>query len=128
MLGMTSAAAKPSELPSMLIVGRYRFGDVYKLPAVRSDGYHFVDIADLSVETVRKITPDVVLSALIGNGFDATEIAQVLEAAGFPGRYRVISDPVESSGLIVQEVTRLAPSVDFEILELAPELLQTMAL
>jgi len=66
---------------------------------VRSDGYHFVDIADLSFETVRKITPDVVLS-----------------------------DPVESSGLIVQEVTRLAPSVDFEILELTPELLQTMAL
>jgi len=95
---------------------------------VRSDGYHFVDIADLSFETVRKITPDVVLSALIGNGFDATEIAQVLEQAGFSGRYRVLSDPVESSGLIVQEVTRLAPSVDFEILELTPELLQTMAL
>lgn len=121
-LGMARAAAAEGDLPTMLVVGRYRFGDVYRMPAIRSDGYHFVDIEDLDESVVRRIEPDVVLSALIGSGFDAAEIAEILEVADFDGRYRVLSSEVGDCNVVTQEIARLAPHVDFAIVDLTAAL------
>ncbi len=83
------------------------------------DGFVFVDIESLAdcLETTPR--PSAILSVLIGNGFDAVDIAGALHRSGYKGQYRALASNIPSSHLIKREVAQVAPGLDFDILDVA---------
>jgi len=79
-------------------------------------GFIFIDFDDVTSETLQKIAPQVVLSAVLGHSFDAVEIAKRLTGLGYLGRYRVISDGYPDPKLIEKEIATLTPKLDFAVL------------
>lgn len=60
----------------------------------------------------------VILSPLIGRGFDATDLAARLGREGFRGRYIAVEPEVPNPVAIMDEVASVAPTVHFDIVEL----------
>jgi hypothetical protein len=58
---------------------------------------------------------DMVLSPMVGDGFDCLDVAQLLFARGYNGRYRVMAPNLPNPGIIRQEVRTLCPGLDFDI-------------
>lgn len=86
----------------------------------RIERCHFAASEDLSGDLLRRIRPDFVVSALIGNGVDALEIAQLLSDLDFNGSYRAIADGLPDPDSVREEVRARAPGLDFDIL-MVPE-------
>lgn len=81
-------------------------------------GFHFAGIAELNAALLARLRPDVILSGLVQETFDVLDVAANLRALNFPGRYRAVSDALPNPGLIVLEVRKIAPKLDFAILSL----------
>jgi len=79
---------------------------------------HYVDFSQLCRETLASIGPKVVLSNLMGNRFDAVDVAQLLDQCGYRGAYCAVGK-VASPHMIRQEVKAHAPSVQFDVLDAA---------
>ncbi|MFN3662436.1 MAG: hypothetical protein ACK4TM_06775 [Yoonia sp.] len=79
---------------------------------------HFLDLPELDACTIRRCNPGLVLSPLMADGFDAIDVAERLQAAGFAGRYRVLADALPDPDLIRREIRALAPALDFDLLVL----------
>ncbi len=105
------AGADPVGLPVMLVVGRG--GD--SAPLVL-DGYHFANFASLSLDLLGAVQPDVVLSALVHEDFDAFDLAELLTALRFRGRYRVVAQEIPHPEVVLREVRGAFPSLDFDIM------------
>ncbi len=105
--------------PLLLLVGNRLdwFARETSLPQIV--GLVFEDYRALTAERLRRIDPDVVISALVGPGFDALDVALALHLAGYVGCYRAISEQVPRPEVIRREVLAIAPSLDFGILTLA---------
>lgn len=58
---------------------------------------------------------DLVLSALMDDGFDALDVARRLRAAGYRGRYRAITVPLPDPAAVLAEVRAEAPGLDFDL-------------
>ncbi|WP_439155886.1 hypothetical protein [Yoonia sp.] len=80
------------------------------------DGFAFVDIADLTAENINGATSGIVVSPLVADGFDAVDVADRLVSLGFQGRYRVIAPSLPDAALIRDELQRMAPDLDFDLL------------
>ena len=72
--------------------------------------------SDVTKPFLQVISPDVVVSAVVGFGYDAIDIAKRLSDAGYRGRYRCIAAAVPDHTIIQQEVAQSSPSVDFAII------------
>jgi hypothetical protein len=81
-------------------------------------GFTFADHAALNAGLLARLRPDVVLTALVGHGFDVLDIARTLGQLGFRGRYRAVVEHLPNPALIRSEVASVAPQVDFDILSL----------
>ncbi|WP_420858868.1 hypothetical protein [Marivivens marinus] len=103
---------------SMLVVGNIHVwaGSDQPLPAVR--GIDFIDYRQLEQHLAQMPSPDVILSALVGHGFDAIDLATVLQGCGYRGRYRGVANALPRPELIRAEVRSRAPDVDFEVVDL----------
>lgn len=88
------------------------------IPAL--DRLKFIKINDLSADLVQETDPDIILSPLMADDFDAVDVAEKLVFLGFQGRYRAIAPRLPNAELILQEVRGLAPQLDFALL-LLPE-------
>ncbi len=75
----------------------------------------FVEFRELTAELLDSLTPDIVLSPLLCSSFDCLDLAQVLEALGFRGRYRAMSSQVPQPELIRREVKATCPRLDFDL-------------
>ncbi len=82
----------------------------------RLNGFEFVNIASLTAQTLNETAPDIILSPLFGDNFDAIDVATQLSELGFTGRYRVIAENVPNAGIIRNEVRNQAPDLDFDLL------------
>ncbi|WP_296425833.1 hypothetical protein [Yoonia sp.] len=82
----------------------------------RLKGFQFVDIGDLTPQIVNEASPDMVLSPLIGDEFDAVDLAMKLNELNYLGRYRAIANDVPDVELIRREVYGVAPQLDFDLL------------
>ena len=80
------------------------------------EGFQFVDIDDLSEEIVNENEPNIILSPLVGEDFDAVDVAIKLIELRFSGRYRAIADDLPDADLIRREVQQFAPELDFDLL------------
>ncbi|WP_368183588.1 hypothetical protein [Aestuariibius sp. HNIBRBA575] len=102
----------------MLVVGNLsswrRNGRV--LPEL--DGFHFTGFNDLGESLLKDVQPDVIISALMGEDFDAIELAIALSQLGFSGRYRALVRNLPNPRVVKREVRNAAPDIDFDILEL----------
>ncbi len=80
------------------------------------DGFQFVEIEALNADVVNEKEPDIILSPLVADDFDAVDVAVKLIELRFQGRYRAISDDLPDADLIRQEVRNFAPQLDFDLL------------
>jgi len=64
------------------------------------------------------MSPRLVLSPLISNGYDALEFATRLHTLGFRGRYRALVDELPDTTIINREIRRAAPSIKFGVTQL----------
>jgi|GEM_PF-854834 len=85
----------------------------------RIDGFVFVDIESLSDCLAARPRPTAILSVLIGNGFDAVDIAGELYRSGYQGQYRALASALPAPNLIKREVAQVAPDLDFDIIEVS---------
>lgn len=104
--------------PLLLLVGNRLdwFARETSLPQIA--GLVFEDYRALTAERLHRIAPDVVISALVGPGFDALDVALALHLAGYAGCYRAISEQLPRPDVIRREVLAIAPALDFGILTL----------
>ncbi|MDP5084556.1 MAG: hypothetical protein NWQ23_03975 [Yoonia sp.] len=84
------------------------------------DDYHFIDFDTLTEEALEGFAPDIILSPLLANGFDALDIAARLQGFGFKGRYRVVAAPVPNADVVLADIRTHAPDIDFDLLLVPP--------
>ncbi|MCV6824358.1 MULTISPECIES: hypothetical protein [Halocynthiibacter] len=105
----------PSREPLTLIVG----DAAAWLSAGRSlpddKGLHYTSYEDLSKDLLDDINPDIVLAPLLGQGFDAMDLAIQLDIFGYKGRFRALSPDLPNPKLILKEVKSLCPKIDFDL-------------
>ncbi|HCQ63914.1 MAG TPA: hypothetical protein DIU07_01485 [Rhodobacteraceae bacterium] len=75
--------------------------------------------AQVTAEALDRIRPDVVVSSLVGPGFDCLDLSERLAAAGFRGKYRAIAPTVPDPDLVRREITDRFPALDFDLVVLA---------
>lgn len=80
------------------------------------EGFQFVDIGNLKTVFEGDKQPDIILSPLVADDFDAVDVAIKLIELRFKGRYRVITHDMPDAALIRQEVRSFAPQLDFDLL------------
>lgn len=102
----------------MMIVGDLEGWRARGRALPKDDDLFFASFHDLSSGLMALWRPDIILSSLLGEGFDVIDLARKLEEIGFAGRYRVLAPGVPQPELIRDEVAYNAPSVDFDILNL----------
>lgn len=76
----------------------------------------FTDFRSVSEELFQLIAPHLVLSPLLARGFDCIDLAQVLHAIGFKGRYRAIAEVLPNPEIIRREIVDLCPGLDFDVI------------
>lgn len=115
-MNMELVAANTAELvTSILIVGARRTcPDSGAAPRV--EGFHFCCYDELTVATLMASRPAIVISPLVGDGFDAIDVAQRLAAIGFSGGYRAVAEPLPRKDVVLAEVRLAAPGLDVDLL------------
>jgi hypothetical protein len=87
--------------------------DGRSVPAL--EGFRFAGFDELTADLLDGVLPDLVLSPLMGESFDALDVAQRLDALGYRGRYRALTNPLPEPDAIRSEVRAVAPGLDFEL-------------
>lgn len=77
--------------------------------------FHFHAFDEVCAELLDRLRPNIVLSALMGAGFDAIELAARLDQLGFSGRYRALAHDLPDAALVCREVRAAAPRIDFDL-------------
>lgn len=86
---------------------------------VRGEELRFVGFADLTVELLRGLKPTLLVAPLVGDGFDAVDVATRLAVAGFRGRFRVVTPPIPVPAVVRADVEEAAGEIDFDLVILA---------
>lgn len=62
--------------------------------------------------------PGIVISPLVAGHFDAQDVAGILAAKGFHGRYIAVANNVAAPDVIRDDVARVAPALHFDVVTL----------
>ncbi|EAQ06371.1 hypothetical protein [Yoonia vestfoldensis] len=84
-------------------------------------GCVYLGIDQLNPFTLRRHAPDLILSPLLSDGFDAVDVAEKLNATQFRGMYRVVADNLPDPEIIRGDIRAAAPDLDFDLLVLPRE-------
>jgi hypothetical protein len=76
----------------------------------------FTDFRSVTAELFQVMAPTLVLSPLLARGFDCIDLAQVLHAMGYRGRYRAVADLLPDPGMIRREIATICPGLDFDVI------------
>lgn len=76
---------------------------------------HFVSYEEMSRRVLETVSPDIVLAPLLGQGFDALDLAVMLESFQFQGRFRALCPELPNPTLVMTEIQLLCPTVDFDL-------------
>jgi len=77
-------------------------------------------LAQMTPELLARHRPDAVLCPLTAPNFDAVDIAAHLMACGFSGPLRALCPPLPNPLVVVQEMRRLCPGINFDLVEVDP--------
>ncbi|HVG49591.1 MAG TPA: hypothetical protein VM899_15820 [Rubellimicrobium sp.] len=103
----------------ILMIGHPRPSQGAPHPVLLQHGYRLACLAELDAALLDATQPDMVISALIGNGFDAIDVARRLAELGYHGPYRALSHPLPRPGLVRAEIRAAAPDLDFDLVVLS---------
>ena len=103
----------------ILVIGQLRLTGGEAPAILRQQGYRFACFSDLDGPLLEALRPDMILSALIGEDFDAVEVARRLSELGYQGPYRAMSTPLPRPALVKSEVRSAAPGLDFDLVILS---------
>ncbi|MDX8351982.1 hypothetical protein [Cognatiyoonia sp. IB215182] len=78
----------------------------------------FAQIDALDGDLLKRVNPDIVLSALVADTFDAVDVALRLITCSYRGKYRAITDQEVDAPLITREIKSLSDELDFGLLVL----------
>lgn len=101
---------------STLVVGDLARWEAEGRMKAQLDDFQFVEIKSLTAEVVRNAAPEIILSPLVADDFDAVDVAAKLIELQFTGKYRAISDTLPDADLIRKEIRSFAPQLDFDLL------------
>jgi hypothetical protein len=101
--------------PKAMVIGNVARWQAQGMNVAPADGLEFVAIDGLCADTLSRIAPETILSPLIADTFDAYEVAQLLSAYGYKGRYCALSDPLPDCNSVIAEVAEHAPDIWFDI-------------
>lgn len=76
---------------------------------------HYVSFDEMSPRLLESVAPDIVLTPLLGQGFDALDLASLLQGFKFTGRFRALCPKLPNPDLVMQEIQSLCPNVDFDL-------------
>jgi hypothetical protein len=82
----------------------------------------YIDFSELDQSTLDALQPDVVLSPLVTDAFDAFQIVRYLDSFGYKGRYRAVAPQLPNVAMVKNEINSAAPSIDFDIVVMPPKL------
>lgn len=91
-------------------------------PAPELEGFRFATFEALDAALLASARPDMILSPLVGDGFDALEVARRLVELGFRGKYRALAGDVPNPDAVREEVREAAPDLDFDVFLLRQDL------
>ena len=106
--------------PTTLILGDIHRWKASGRLADSNAEYVFANFEDLNQELLATVNPHMILSPLIADKFDASDVIAKLNQFRFSGPYRAISGPLPDPGLVRAELQRPAPFLDFDIIVMPP--------
>lgn len=114
--------AKATHARMILVIGTLREAVKAGRGALQDEGVRFVSFRDLTRDLLADTKPEMVLSALMGEGFDALDLARVLSDLGFQGLYRALTPPLPDPKSVRDEILGAAPGLDFDLLIVGPQI------
>ena len=99
----------------ILVIGHLRMTGDEGPEILRRQGYRFACFSDLDGPLLQAVHPDMIVSALIGDHFDAVDVARRLSELGYCGPYRALSTPLPRPAIVMSEVRSAAPGLDFDL-------------
>ncbi|MEM8591988.1 MAG: hypothetical protein AAGF13_05625 [Pseudomonadota bacterium] len=117
MIPKTGIYVAPEDTPAttVLCVGNFGGLEVYLRDRLQVVTAVYVGFQDMSAALFAELKPDVVCSPLLSDQFDSTDLAQLLQAFGFTGRYCAVASGVPRPQLVKHEVRMAAPLVNYEL-------------
>ena len=106
------------DLPKMLVVGARQGPSLAPPNGMPDDSLYFATYAEVTPALILRIGPDVVLSTLIGDHFDAIDLAGKLVLANFTDKYRAVTVGLPDPELVRREVLEVAPHIDFDVFQI----------
>lgn len=113
----------PTQVQVILVVGNLASWRKAGREIPKLSGFHFACFADVTNELMQAVSPDLVLSALIGDDYDVVDLARRLAALDFVGRYRALTSGLPNPRVVMSEVQAAAPGIDFDLFDLDNNLL-----
>jgi hypothetical protein len=83
-----------------------------------TDNVTYAGVDEVSRALLQSHDPEIILSPLVADSFDAFDVAAILADAQFTGRYRAVSHPTIAKAVIMSEIAQIAPELDFDIIEI----------
>ena len=83
----------------------------------------YLDFQDLSQEQVISFEPEIIVSPLVTEAFDAYQVVKNLELIGYQGRYRAVAKELPNIAMVREEINAIAPEIDFDIVVMTPKLI-----
>ena len=75
---------------------------------------------EITAPAIAALDPEVVLTPLVGAGFDCLDVALALCAAGYRGRLRAVVRYVPNPALVRREIAASCPGLDFDLIVIGP--------
>ncbi len=90
------------------------------MPGLERADRHEVRFRDVDIDLVARHDPQMVLSPLVGRGFDIMDVGALLLRCGYLGPLRALTAPLPNLGAVRSEVRSHCVGLDFDLLVLSP--------
>lgn len=78
----------------------------------------YIEFGALTLDVLAELKPDVLLSPLVGENFDALDVARKLVKFGYHGPYRAVTNAIPNPHAVCTEVRAAALDINFDLIVL----------
>ncbi len=119
MIDSVEAAEKTTLSPKTLVIGVVADWVSAGKTLPQDPTLKYIEVDEISEALLERFEPEVVLSPLVGKGFDAIDVAVRLTSCGYVGRLRATSPDLPNPKLVTKEIRSICPKIDFDLLILS---------